>query len=147
MPQQPSNTFVNKNNQKNNLAQQQTLFYPCVYTTQYAKESPASGTIIDEKLKNFDAEFIKLGDGIRREREMKIVKRYIQHSSDDKKRLKLLLRFAIASRLRSLQRLPKKRTVALWSVETLQELLLGFLNRMANVETLVMSKGPNNGDA
>ncbi|KAB8220723.1 hypothetical protein BDV33DRAFT_203162 [Aspergillus novoparasiticus] len=120
MSQQPSDTLVDKNSQKeeNNLPQQQTIFYPCVYTTQYPR-SPVSGTLIDEKLRNFDADFIKLGDELRREREMKVVKRYIQQSSDDKKRLKLLLRFSIASKLRILQRYRREKPVALWNVKTL----------------------------
>ncbi|PIG83946.1 hypothetical protein AARAC_008488 [Aspergillus arachidicola] len=86
MSQQPSDTLVDKKSQKekNNLPQQQTIFYPCVNTTNI------------QDLQHF----IKLGDELRREREMKVVKRYIQQSSDDKKRLKLLLRFAIASKLR-----------------------------------------------
>ncbi|KAE8365567.1 Tricarboxylate carrier-domain-containing protein [Aspergillus caelatus] len=102
----------NHQNEKNNLPQQQTLFYPCVYTTQYPKEAPISETLIDEKLKNFDADFIKLGDELRHERKMKVVKYYTQHSSDDKKRLKLLLRFAIVSKLRKMQRLPKREADA-----------------------------------
>ncbi|RAQ60458.1 hypothetical protein COH20_002744 [Aspergillus flavus] len=128
MSQQPSDTLVDKNNhkEKNNIPKQQKLFYPCVYTTQYANESPASGTLIDEKLKSFDADFIRLGDELRRERKMKVLQRYIQYSSEDKKRLNLLQRFTIVSKLRGMPRLPKKRT---------------------DVETLVMSKDPHNGDA
>ncbi|GMG01104.1 hypothetical protein AFCA_003340 [Aspergillus flavus] len=112
MSQQPSDTLVDKNNhqEKNNIPEQQKLFYPCVYTTQYANESPASGTLIDEKLKSFDADFIRLGDELRRERKVKVLQRYIQYSSEDKKRLKLLQRFTIVSKLRGMPRLPKKRT-------------------------------------
>ncbi|KAE8137533.1 hypothetical protein BDV38DRAFT_282786 [Aspergillus pseudotamarii] len=112
MSQPQSDDLVDRNHQieKTNLPQQQTMFYPCVYTTPYPKEPPMSGTLLDEKLKNFDADFIKLGDELRRERKMKVVKYYTQHSSDDKKRLKLLLRFAIASKLRKLQRLQKRDT-------------------------------------
>ncbi|OOO10547.1 major facilitator superfamily MFS_1 [Aspergillus oryzae] len=83
MSQQPSDTLVDKNNhqEKNNIPEQQKLFYPCVYTTQYANESPASGTLIDEKLKSFDADFIRLGDELRRERKVKVLQRYIQYST------------------------------------------------------------------
>ncbi|KNG84693.1 oxalate/formate antiporter [Aspergillus nomiae NRRL 13137] len=84
MSQPLFDALVNGYNQeeKNNFSHQQTPFYPCVYTAQYPKEPPASGILIDEKLKSFDADFIELGGKLRHERKMKIVKWYTQHWKD-----------------------------------------------------------------
>ncbi|KAE8323730.1 hypothetical protein BDV39DRAFT_181707 [Aspergillus sergii] len=145
MSQKLSDTLVDKNHQKgkNNLPQQQTLFYPCVYTTQYQR-SPASGTLIDEKSKNLDTDFITLGEDLRRERKMKVVKRYIQHSSDDKERLKLLLRFAIASKLCNRQHLLKRETGSSFECQDSAGPSLGFPGS-CDAEKLVMCEDPNYG--
>ncbi|KAE8371474.1 hypothetical protein BDV26DRAFT_298760 [Aspergillus bertholletiae] len=89
MSPQPSGVLVDGFDQKEmpNLPQRQTLFYACVYTAQYAGESPARGTLIDDKLRSFNADFIKLGDELRRERRMKVVNWYTRRSSGDQKGL------------------------------------------------------------
>ncbi|KAE8421626.1 hypothetical protein BDV36DRAFT_292015 [Aspergillus pseudocaelatus] len=143
-PQPDASVDRNHQNEKNNLPQQQTLFYPCVYTTQYPKEAPISETLIVEKLKNFDADFIKLGDELRHERKMKVVKYYTQHSSDDKKRLKLLLRFAIASKLRKMQRLPKREAGSSLERRDFAGSSMG-LSGSHDAERLAMFQDPNFG--